>query len=259
MNPRLRTLKPLLVAAALVATSACDDMLGVNRGPTVTVSFATLTASAGGLYSLEPLTDPDGRSLAIQSVELVVERVRLDRTEPLSGCPADDGDSSGASDDARDGCESFRDSLVLVPLPLDGGAVTPFRAPIPPGRYDELRLRVRKPGDDSTTVAFFAAHPEWPRRAAVRVRGTFDRADGSGAQSFEVYLEADARVRLDLMPVFVVPQDSNETFNLTVMIDAASWFRRDDARLIDPRDAQIGGPLADFVAERIEGSFEAVR
>lgn len=253
MNPSLRTVKPLLVAGALVATAACDDVFGVSDQPSVTISFTTPAVPVSAArFALEPLTDPDGRVLVISSVDLVVERVRLERAEPFT-CIGDDSSGVGS----HDTCETFRVGPVLVPLPLDGGVMTPFQTPIPPGRYDELRLRVRKPGDDSTTLAFFAANPEWPRRAAVRVRGTFDRGDGSGVQSFESYIEADARFELDLIPVFVVPEGSDETFNLTVSIDVASWFRRADGRLVDPRDAQIGGPEARFVEDRIEESFEA--
>ena len=191
--------------------------------------------------------DADGRVLDIQRIQVVLEELELERAMH------DDCDALTGDDDA---CEKFEAGPVLIELPVEGGVITPFSMPIPADTYDELELEIDEPDDDSTAAQFFAAHPGWPEDVSVRVVGTFDANDGAGPQAFDVFLAVESEIERDLVPPLVVTEDSPPV-NVTVSIDIASWFRREDGSLIDPRALSADGGLRDEVENHIDDSFEA--
>lgn len=239
---------PLLAACTVLAATGCDDTgLLPERVPEVTLSLAVPGVAGGARAALGPATDASGRSLDIGRVQLLLREVELKREED---------DDCGTEDD--DACEKFVAGPLLVDLPLDGGVVTPFSAPVRPGVYDEIELRIKEPEDDNGDRARFRReHPEWPRKATVRITGTFDAGGGEGAQPFDVFLAVDQEVERRLSPPLVVDADTDPaSVNVTLAVRVDGWFRTRGGRLIDPRALGVDD-LAELVEENVERSLEA--
>lgn len=237
------------MAAALVTLTACEDGTSPGGMPSASLSFTVPAAASGssamfGSSAAIIVTDPAGRSLDVQQIQVVMEELELKRSLHEQ-CVDDD-----------DACEYFETGPVLIDLPVAGGIITPFDVPIPADTYVELELEIDDADDDSTSASFFAAHPSWPREASLRVTGTFDANDGAGPQAFDVFLAIDAEIERDLVPPLVVT-DSTQDVNVTVQVDVAAWFRTDGGSLIDPRALTASDDLLDQVEDNIEDSFEA--
>src|SRR5690606_37613386 len=120
-----------------------------------------------------------------------------DSASALPWCWGDDDDDDECSRHRhkrrhRDGAE-FEAGPILVDLPLDGGVISLLDGEVPAGSYRELELEIDRPNDRKAShEAFCTEHPDWPRSASIRVRGTFD--PGTGAQAFDVFLN----IELDL-------------------------------------------------------------
>ena len=247
---RTRRNIPTLALAAL-AFAACDDISGSDfHGDTAaSLSFAVAPAASaaettwvGSRLAGVIVTDAAGRTLEVTQVQVVMEELELDRQ---------------FDDDCNDvdACERFEAGPVLIDLPVDGGMISPFDAPIPADTYDELELEIDDADDDTTSAQFFAAHPTWPQDASIRVVGTFDANDGAGVQPFDVYLEIDAEIERELIPPLVVT-DSAQDVNVTVEIDVAAWFQ-DAGGLIDPRELASNDAMVGALEDRIEETFDA--
>jgi hypothetical protein len=241
--------KTTAVLALTAALGACDRM-GTEAAGASRVSLSLVSSTAAATQprgDVIPLGDDAGSSLDVERVQLLLRDAELKR---------EDDDACEEEDDA---CERFHSGPVLVDLPLDSRVVTPFTAAITPGTYDELRLRIQEP-DDRTgdRAAFRAEHPEWPRKATVRVTGTFDAGDG--AAPFDIFLPVDVRIERDLVPPLLVDDATDPgTLNVTVAVDVSRWFLTRDGRLIDPTAAAGDDRLLKTVAENVERSFRAVR
>lgn len=246
---RIPSIMAALAGTALLA--GCDDIsTGASRTPEVSLSFttsATASTGAAGVSAAAPLVDDAGRTLTLDRVQLLVAEVELKRL--------DHDECDDAMDE--DACEKFRSGPLLVDLPLGGGVVTPFTDPITPDTYEELELEIDEPEDDDGARArFAAAHPDWPRKATVRVSGSFDA--GSGAQPFDLFLEIDAEIEREFAPPLVVDASTDPAaINLTVDIAVAEWFRDRGGNLIDPRALTADSELLDLVEENVEQSFRA--
>ena len=244
----MRTLKQsmTLVAAAL-SIAACDDSTGpgFDGAPDASLSFAvpqSLTGSSGMGPQPVIITDAAGRVLDITQVQVVLAELELKR---MDDDECDDDDS----------CEEFEAGPVLVDLPVEGGVISPFDVPIPAATYDELELEIDDAEDDSVAADFFTEHPNWPHEASIRLVGTFDPNDGSGAQPFDVYLLVEVEIERELVPPLVV-SDSAQDVNVTVQVDVARWLL-ENGELIDPRDLPGDDNLQDIVEDNIEQSFDA--
>jgi hypothetical protein len=240
---------PYLMVGAMLATASCADVVSPARMPEASLSIAVAPPPTGGAASA-PIGDAEGRVLRLERAQLLLRRARLKR--------ADDDDCGRRSDGS---CGTFAVGPVLLDLPLQGGVITPFVGPIRPGVYDEIELRIREPEDDNGDRARFRAeHPDWPRKATVRVRGTFDAADGRGARPFDVFLEVDAEIERALRPALVVDGATDPaSVNVTVRVRTAGWFRAAGGRLLDPRRIAGDRELAERVAQNVERSLEAFR
>ena len=241
----------LTLALAAIALPACDDISGSDydgdNGATLSFAVASAASTTGtsGLSSRlagVTITDAAGRTLEITQVQVVMEELELERQ---------------FDDDCNDvdACEKFETGPVLIDLPVDGGVISPFDAPIPADTYDELELEIDDASDDSTSAQFFADHPTWPQDASIRVVGSFDDNDGAGPQPFDVYLEIEAEIERDLVPPLVITESAQDV-NVTVEIDVADWFQNAGG-LVDPRDLATNEDLLDELEDTIEESFEA--
>ena len=250
----------LAACAAMAVLAGCESVTGSgpSDGARLSVSLTAGSSAsanlAGGLsgpsLSLVPVADSSGHTIDIQSVQLVLKKVELKR---------DLADACHDSDEDDDSCEKFRAGATLITLPLGGGLVTPFTETIDPGIYDELRVQIARPAtEDADSTSFFATHPDWPRRATIRVKGTYDA--GTGAQPFDVYLGVSAKVRHELEPPLVVNDSTAvSSVNLTLAVDVSSWFRSRSGELIDPRSISTSPSLLALVEQNVRASFRALR
>ena len=238
-----------LLGASLVA--ACSDGSAPNGSSQGTLSFTNGSASSPApaasvapSFSAAPITI-GGQTLAISQVQVVLSEVELKQME-----------HSGLCEGEVPGCEEFSAGPVLIDLPLDGGVVTALSTGVAEGSYSEAELKIDVPSeDDATTAAFLAANRSWPQSASLHVVGTFDAADGSGAQPFDVYLSGEAELELEFNPPVVVGASGG--FNVTVAIDPNAWFVAAGGTLIDPRALGTDENLQASVFASIENSFHA--
>ncbi|MEO6056668.1 MAG: hypothetical protein ABIQ49_07505 [Gemmatimonadales bacterium] len=244
-----RRVLPCLLGASLVA--ACSDGSAPTGSAQGTMSFTqgsgsspAPAASAAPSFSAAPIS-LGGKTLVISQVQVVLSEVELKQMEHAGLC---DGEVSG--------CEEFSGGPVLVDLPLEGGVVTPLSTGVAAGTYSGAELKIDIPEEgDAATTAFLAAHPSWPQSTSVHVVGTFDAADGTGAQPFDVYLAGEAELELAFSPPVVV--DASVTFNVTVAIDPSTWFVAAGGTLIDPRALATDASLEASVFANIESAFHA--
>jgi hypothetical protein len=249
--------------AGCVSLAACADATnpsGGNQGP-VTLSF-TSASSAGASFS-RGLSDQAAAAdanapteVTVQNVELVLARVRLERAHEESECEDAEHDTA---------CAQFRSGPVLVALPLNGTAITPFSLAPPPGTYDRIRFKIHRPeGNDSSTQAFIAANPSWPAGASIHLTGTVTSGTGATAvtSNFDTYLRTEGDIRQTFDPPLVVGDSVdvaalNESMNVQVAVDVNQWFRTESGALIDPRALTTDARLLERVERNIAASFRA--
>ncbi len=246
-----RILRAGMWAAAMVVLVSCDSSTGPMDGGAVTISFAAVTelsAPANVAPARAPLMDDFGRTIDVETAQIVIAEVELERHDDFEAC--EDG-----SDD--DDCEELEAGPVLVDLPLDGDVVTLFTTSTPEGTFEELELEFGSPDDDGPgTAEFFAENPAWPTEASVQVAGTFDAGDGMGPQAFRVYLDGEGEIEMDFEPPLVVLPNDPGGINVTVNVHVAEWFLGPGG-LIDPAALSADDSLRSIVEDNIEASFEA--
>ncbi|HEX7089099.1 MAG TPA: hypothetical protein VF192_03130 [Longimicrobiales bacterium] len=218
--------------------------------------------------SVVPVTDEAGRTLDIQQVQLVFEEIELESVrenggDSLSWCWGDDDEDDDCSRHRegrrhRHGHE-FEAGPILVDLPLDGGVISLLEGEVPPGSYRELELEIDRPNDRKPShQAFRDEHPDWPRNASIRARGTFD--PGTGAQAFDVFLNVELDLELEFDEPIVLEADSagaTGPVEVTLSIDVNRWFVGRDGLFFDPRALSADHALREKVARNIRFSFKA--
>jgi hypothetical protein len=253
----------VVTLVALASGCSRDHSLtdpGAAASKSMTISFATrtvapvisaqnntpfqaqgdvLTPAGHAARSIQAVNGKD--TLIITRAQLVLSRVELTQT---AGTPCDD-------DSSASGCTEIERHFVLVDLPTDTSVHTVLNANIPDGTYASLeaRLRIPRSSDDSDATAFLSAHPELAG-ANVRVEGTFD------GQPFTYLGAVDTRFELTFTPPIAV---TGGGVNVTVLVDATTWFRDGTGALVDPSSANAGGSNASRVSDNIRRSFRAVR
>jgi hypothetical protein len=230
----MRTWQKLRLIALLgvVPLVGCDA-LGLGDDHSLTLSF--VVPGTGGsnpaVRSAALLVDTligGGHVIDVQTVAVTFNRVVLERVGTDDRGDSDrDSDTEGADSD-REGNEQLRSGPVTINLPLRGGVVTPTDAAVPNGDFDQLELKMSQ----------------------VRFVGTFD------GQPFDVVLPIKTELDIHLDPPFTV--DSNtDRLNVTIVVDALSWFRDFQGRLLDPRLLNTNSSLRSFLVSRIKTAFRA--
>ena len=237
-------------AGLLLAGAACDGgPTGLDgSGPAGTVSLSVTTGGgpASGSAATAPTlaveqTDGQGNSLVLDSVQVVLREVELERLND------DCDDVPEASDDD---CEEFEDGIRLLHLPLDGSTETLVEIQPPADVYDELEFEIHKPDDDDQEGRdFIAEHPNF-EDVSIRVKGTYNGED------FLFLQDLNEEQEIELSPPLEVGPDAG-SINVTLRLDVTTWFVAGDGSLIDPATANKGGPAEDLVEENIENSIEA--
>jgi len=226
-----------------LAVGACSDSGGPSNQSQVNFNVATQPAPVAGGASLAvigtPETFTDGtNTLTVTGVQLVLREIELHRAGMTTDC------MDGLDDD----CEELEIGPLLVDLPLGTpGAARTFSVELAAGSYDKIELEIHK-ASSSDDAAFVQAHPEF-QDASVRVTGTYNGEDFAYTGRFDVEME------FNLVPELTVGQTGATDLTLFASLD--SWFRDQSGTLVDPRDANSGGPNEGLVEQNIKTSLDA--
>jgi len=250
MRQRTRWAPVLAIVAAGAVAAACTQSAtapgttaplgGSTSSSRVTLSVAG-GSGTGASASMTPALSVSQTSgsdeLVLDSVSLVLREIELKRQE-------DDTCESSA-----DACEEFETGPILLSLPLDGTVDQQVSVDVPAGTYDELEFEIHKPEDDGNEVdqAFLQDHPDFAR-ISIRARGTFNGTD------FTFTSDLNAEQEKALAPALVVDGSSGPT-NVTLSVDASTWFVAGDGSLIDPSTANKGGANENLVKDNIIASI----
>ncbi len=236
------------VGFALSSRRAPSTLSGAVAGFHALPSGSGLSASVqAGTASGPTVVTLGNNTITIQSAELVLRKIELERSELSTSCPDVEPEVEG--------CEEFEAGPILVSLPLGNTTEQLIAVSVPAGTYEKVEFEIHKP-DASKDAAFIAAHADFTN-ISIRVTGTF--GSGAGTPSDFVFTSAvDAEQEMALVPPLVVAADGST--NVTLRVDVATWFLNESkTALLDPSTANAGGPNASVVANNIEKSFEAFR
>ena len=244
----------LMLATGVAALVACSDGGPPSMTPVaVAVAASTVTPGAGASFASEVQTDGDGNTLIIDSVSVVLRKIKLenalcgddDSTEADVGVMR--SDSGEGEMEGDDDCPELRLGPMLVDLPLgDGTPEHQFTASVPVGTYSSVLFQLHKPDGENDTT-FLAQHPEFAG-VSIRVVGSYNGAPF-------VYTTGVTDVqRVHFSPPLVVG-DPPTAF--TLFVDLSGWFKAGAGLLIDPTTAMGDGANVVLVHLNIEHSFHA--
>lgn len=260
---------PALTLLALIA--ACS---GEGAGPSgaTQVTFH-LTTRAGvptpGPAALLGDTLTDGTdTLVLDQVQLVLRDLRF-KPEDDDGCEGHDDDSDDADDHDsltvaasrgdddhadEDGCRTFNAGPYLLDLPLGPEVTRAFSVAVDTGTYDELRIKLHKPRDDSgdpRDIDFLNQHPDF-NKISIRATGSFN------GQPFVFETDVNAEQEMEFDPPLVIT-GAVTNVDVTIRVDLTGWFADGAGGLVDPGTASKGGPNDHLVRDNIKDSFRAFR
>jgi hypothetical protein len=222
------------ILAAVVSIAGCADSGSPSSDAQISFNLATrpatpAAASAAALSAAAtPETYTDGtNTLVIDQVQLVLREIELKRVESATPC-------AGTSDD---GCEKLELGPIVLDLPLGGagGAARAFTVAVAPGTYDEVEFEIHRPSDGVSP--------------SVTVTGTFN------GTPFTFTSDLEAEEEIELSPPLVVAESA--ATDLTLFVDLDRWFRDEAGGLVDPADANAGGPHESLVENNIQSTLHA--
>ena len=222
----------LIALLGVVPLFACDA-IGLGGDQALTLSFVVPGASVGNsaVRSAALLVDTlsgGGHVIDVHNVVVTFDRVVLERVGTDDKGDSDrDSDTEGADSD-REGNERLRSGPIMINLPLRGGIITPITDEVPNGDYDQLELKMSQ----------------------IRFVGTFD------GQGFDVVLPLRTELDIQLEPPFSVDANTDR-LNVTIVVDALSWFRDFQGRLVDPRLINTNSSVRAFLLSRVKNAFRA--
>jgi hypothetical protein len=245
--------RSLFVLALCSLLFACSDSTGPGEDGKVAVRFeiartpGSASVSPADALAAAPSAAQsirlEGRNgaLTLERIALIVDELELegegDACSTRGGRDDDDEDEDDGDGDRRE-CE-FQARGFLLDLPLDGTGITVASDLIPNGTYDELEFKVADVefDDDGRVIGMLAAEvrslfPNWPSRASAMVQGVFEPAEGGAARPFQVFLDADLKVEMDLNPPLVITDD-DASREIVVEVHPELWFRRFDGSVLD--------------------------
>jgi hypothetical protein len=236
---RIHAIKGLALGALMLAIGGCSDsdmgdvsMQLATRGP---ASVAT-----GGPGQLVVGLGPD--EITVDEVALVLRKVRLDGA-PTASCPEDvEGDSQ---------CAQLHLGPVLFDLPLGEGAEPIFSAAVLVGTYSRIKFQIHRPTNANEDADFVADHPEF-ENISIRVLGSYNGTPFTFASDLT---EVEDVVFAEPVEVAV-----DGEVQVTLHVDVAGWFASEDGTgLVNPSEANDGGPFESLVERQIRESFRAFR
>jgi hypothetical protein len=234
---RIRAMKGLAFSALILSIGGCSDS---DMGE---VSLQLATRGPASIATGEPgqliiTSGPD--EIVVDEVQLVLRKVRLDGA-PTASCPTDaEGDSQ---------CAGLRLGPVLFDLPLEEGAEPIFSAAVPIGTYNRINFQIHRPTNANEDADFLADHPDL-EGLSIRVLGSYNGTPFTFASDLT---EVEDVVLVE--PVEVVAE---EELQVTLHVDVSGWFANEGGTgLVDPSQANDGGPFESLVERQIRDSFRA--
>jgi hypothetical protein len=192
-------------------------------GPNLSVSMRAGSPAAAAAVAPRALVA--GTGIQLTRARVVVRRVELRN----AGTAAMDEVASGPY------------LLDLSGASLEGGVSKVLDASFVPGSYDEIRFELHKP-DNTETGANASLKDMIDAQASIIADGTIDGA----AFTFTTAVTADQRFQGTI--------DLKDGSNLTLNVDASSWFSVNGSRL-DPRNEQNRSQIEN----NIQNSFKAFK
>jgi hypothetical protein len=234
---RIRAMKGLALGALMLAVGGCSDS---DMGE-VSLQLATrgpASSASGGPAQLVVALGPD--EILVDEVALVLRKVRLDGA-PTASCPEDaEGDSQ---------CAELRLGPVLFDLPLGEGAEPILSAAVPVGTYSGIKFQLHRPTDANEDADFVAGHPEM-EGISIRVLGSYNGTPFTFASDLTEVEDVVFEEAVEVVVDGEVP--------VTLHVDVAGWFASEDgAGLVNPSEANDGGPFESLVERQIRESFRA--
>ena len=234
---RIHAISGFALGALLLSAGGCSDS---EMGD---VSLQLATRDPASVVSGEPgqlvvTAGPD--EIVVDEVALVLRKVRLDGA-PTASCPEEgEGDSQ---------CALLRLGPVLFDLPLDEGAVPIFTAAVPAGTYNRIQFQIHRPTNANEDADFVADHPEF-EGLSIRVAGSHNGTPFTFATDLT---EVEDVVLAEPVEVVV-----DQELQVTLHVDVSTWFTSEDGTgLVDPSQANDGGPFESLVERQIRESFRA--
>jgi hypothetical protein len=179
--------------------------------------------------------------IVLDQVGLVLRKVRLDGA-PTASCPEDEeGDSR---------CAELELGPVLFDLPFEEGAEAVLNAAVPVGTYTGLRFQLHRPTNANEDADFVADHPEY-EDVSIRVVGSYNGTPFTFTSDLTDVEDVDFAGPLEVVAEGPLP--------LTLLVNVADWFAGPEGGLVDPAQANNGGPLESLVEQQIRESFRALR
>ncbi|MEF8939794.1 MAG: hypothetical protein V5A22_08090 [Salinivenus sp.] len=250
---------PLVAVTALALGLLSCDGTGMSdrseSAPTpVSLSFSTESGGAAGtagktsgglLTKGVTVTDPDGNTLQLDKVQMILREIEFKKADAAENCrPSEEADD----------CEELEAGPILVSLPLDTDQpAVVIDTTLPPGQWTEVSFEVHKLEDDDPAAQSILEGTTFPPDASIRAQGTFTPAGGT-QRSFTFTSDLNEEREIEFEPPIDVTQD--EPTNITFSVDVGTWFRGQDGGLVDPSKAGDDGPFEDLVEENIESSIE---
>ncbi len=234
---RIRAMKALALCALMFAVGGCSDSdMGEVSLQLATRGPASMASGAPG--QLVITAGPD--EIVVDGVQLVLRKVRLDGA-PTASCPED------AEGDSR--CAELRLGPALFDLPLGEGAEPVFSAAVPVGTYSGIKFQIHRPTNANEDADFVADHPEL-EDISIRVLGSYNGTPFTFASDLTEVEDV----------VFAEPVEigAGGEVQVTLQVDVSGWFASEDGTgLVNPSEANDGGPLESLVERQIRESFRA--
>ena len=229
--------------ACLVLLSGLAGCSGDDMGE-VSLQLATRRvepqASVQGAAAGQLVVSLGSDEIVMDRVQIVLRKIRLDGA-PTASCPEDaEGDS---------GCAGLWLGPVVFDLPLDQGADPVFTALVPVGTYQHLKFQIHKPSNANGDADLVAQHPEMAN-TSIRVTGTHNGTPFTFTSDLTEVEDLTLPEPVDVATEGELP--------LTLHVDAAGWFVDGSGTgLVDPAQANNGGPFESLVEQNIRAGFRA--
>jgi hypothetical protein len=187
------------------------------------LSFSVRAGTTASTVAGAPQALSAGTGIVVTRLRVVIGKLQLEK----AGTTEMDEDASGPF------------LLDLSGATLDGGVSQVLEASVTPGTYSEIELEIHKP-ESGETAANADLQEMITRQASIIADGTIDGAPFSFATSVTAEQKFEGNVEL------------KDGSNLTLNVDASSWFTSGSARL-DPRNESNRSQIEN----NIQNSFKA--
>jgi hypothetical protein len=207
----------------------------------VRLQFASFNASstAASTEAGQLVIGAGDDEIVLEHVGLVLRKVRLEGPSTES-CP-EEGEGDAA-------CGELDFGPILFELPLEEGAEGVLDALAPVGSYTGLKFQLHRPTDANEDADFVAEYPDYDD-ISIRVVGTYNGTP---------FVFASDLTEVETVPFAgPVEVETEGALPLTLLVQVADWFASPDGGLVNPEDANDGGPFESLVEQQIRESFRA--